>query len=183
MKKCKKVGHVYDQTKNRTCPECKRKSQNVWSKQYREKNREKLRNRAREWARDNQHVLNDYAKSHPEIVKKAKQKWKDLNPEKTPEAIKNWKKNNRHKLNFYGSRRRAIKAKAMPLWLNENQLAEIREFYTLAKELQWLSEEPLHVDHIIPLQGENVCGLHVPWNLQILPRSHNCKKSNKVDNI
>ncbi len=69
----------------------------------------------------------------------------------------------------------------VPPWLTKKQRKEIREWYNLAFELQWLSEEPLQVDHIIPLNSPLVSGLHVPWNLQILPGSLNRKKGNKLD--
>ena len=79
------------------------------------------------------------------------------------------------------AKRRSAKQKATPPWLTKEHFEEIQEFYTLAKELQWLFEgEKIHVDHITPLKGKSVCGLHVPWNLQLLPAKQNLKKSNKL---
>jgi hypothetical protein len=88
-------------------------------------------------------------------------------------------KDNPGKIIAKRARRRASELQAIPPWLSSGQHAEIEWYYTTAKELQWLSDEPLEVDHIEPLQGEDSCGLHVPWNLQILPRSLNRSKQNK----
>ena len=75
------------------------------------------------------------------------------------------------------ARRRATKLKATPDW-SEKEL--IKVVYSKAKWLESLTGLKYHVDHIVPLQGENVCGLHVWHNLQILEKSINLSKCNKV---
>ncbi len=69
---------------------------------------------------------------------------------------------------------------ATPKWLTENQKMEIRLKYRLAIELSRATGERHAVDHIIPLHGESVCGLHVPWNLQVLTQKDNLTKYNRM---
>jgi len=76
------------------------------------------------------------------------------------------------------ARRRRYKA-ATPHWLTPEQKAEIRGFYLEAQKLIKETGQRFEVDHIEPIQGEDVCGLNVPWNLQILLKEVNLKKSNK----
>jgi 5-methylcytosine-specific restriction endonuclease McrA len=69
---------------------------------------------------------------------------------------------------------------ATPKWLSAEQKLEIRLKYRLAIELSRRTGERYVVDHIVPLQGEEVCGLHVPWNLEVVTQTENLKKSNKL---
>lgn len=99
------------------------------------------------------------------------------NPERNAEARRRageWWKSNRGKANFMVARRRAWIKRATPAWLTAEQRRVIKVAYQIASELsgEW------HVDHVDPLRGEIVCGLHVPWNLQILPGDENRRKSN-----
>ena len=57
---------------------------------------------------------------------------------------------------------------------------EIKNFYWLARDLKAVTGEEYHVDHIVPINGKNVCGLHVPWNLQVLPADINMSKGNRI---
>jgi len=104
------------------------------------------------------------------------------NKDKHAKSVDRWQKTPRGKIKLLAqaAKYRAFKIQATPTWLTKSHLEEIESFYTLAKELQWLSDETLEVDHIVPLVGDTVCGLHVPWNLQILSASLNRKKSNKL---
>ena len=84
----------------------------------------------------------------------------------------------RSKRNAQEAKRRFQKHKATPNWLSEKHLQQIEDVYWLCKDLKSVSGEDYHVDHIIPLKNKSVCGLHVPWNLQVLPSDINISKSN-----
>lgn len=68
---------------------------------------------------------------------------------------------------------------ATPPWITRKQKLEIRQLYQIAITMTQTTGERYVVDHIIPLQGETVCGLHVPWNLRVTTQEENLKKSNK----
>lgn len=72
------------------------------------------------------------------------------------------------------------KGQRCPKWLDEAQHAQILEFYTKCAQLN-IGPLQYAVDHIVPLYGEKVSGLHVPWNLQILTRSENSSKGNRYE--
>lgn len=86
-----------------------------------------------------------------------------------------WGRKNKGKRNAVIAKRRAWVKRATPAWLTDEQREEIRCFYLRAAAMS----EPHHVDHIVPLRGRNVCGLNVPWNLQILPALENVRKTNR----
>jgi len=69
---------------------------------------------------------------------------------------------------------------ATPKWLSPEQRMEIRLKYRLAIELSRATGIRHAVDHEVPIQGEEVCGLHVPWNLRVITQDENLKKSNKL---
>jgi len=87
----------------------------------------------------------------------------------------------RLKRRYRDSIRRVEKENRTPEWLTFEQKLEIECFYYKALRYEEEYGVKYHVDHIIPLNGENVCGLHVPWNLQVLPAKENLRKSNKYD--
>lgn len=85
-----------------------------------------------------------------------------------------WWKSNRGKKAFMVARRRAWVKQATPPWLTSEQKRQIRAFYIEAS----LREGEWHVDHIDPLRGGKICGLNVPWNLQLLTGDDNRRKRN-----
>jgi 5-methylcytosine-specific restriction endonuclease McrA len=69
---------------------------------------------------------------------------------------------------------------ATPKWLTKEERLQMRDLYVQARKMTGLTRERYVVDHIVPLRGEEVCGLHVPWNLRVITQDDNLKKSNKL---
>ena len=96
------------------------------------------------------------------------------------EYKKQWRKNSSAMLAEALRRRRAGKVKRTPKWITNEDIWLMREVYCLAAKRTKLHRFIWHVDHIIPLHGKTVSGLHVPNNLQVIPALLNCKKGNKL---
>lgn len=160
-------------------------------KVYSVANREKINANKKLWVIENndkvKNIKKKYRNLYPEKNKNTSALWRLKNPEKAKESNRSWRLKNPEKakaaINFGIARRRSSKLQATPKWLTEEHYSEILYFYTLAQELAWLNQngKPFHVDHIIPLRGENVSGLHVPWNLQLMSAEENLKKGNTYE--
>ena len=86
-----------------------------------------------------------------------------------------WRQANPDKANAYGAKYRATKLEATMTWDQE----DIKQMYSFAKMMEKTFGGKHHVDHIVPLVHDKVCGLHVADNLQVLEASVNMSKSNK----
>jgi hypothetical protein len=128
-------------------------------------------------------------KKNPERYKETCRRHKEKNPKKYTEyKAKEYQKNkvryDKSNLAYRQSKhgksvrlacgrlRELSKIKATPTWLTKEMRDLMKAFYANRPE-------GYHVDHIVPIKGKNVCGLHVPWNLQYLPAQENLKKRNK----
>lgn len=123
----------------------------------------------------------DYRKSNSEQVKLVEKTYWLKNKDKNRAKSKKHYELNKSFYKAKSSERRATKRQATPSWLSKRHKKEIQDLFWLAQDLRSVTGEEYHVDHIVPLTNEIVCGLHVPWNLQILPSDINLSKSNSFD--
>jgi 5-methylcytosine-specific restriction endonuclease McrA len=162
-KKCK-AGHIdLRYTSSKECRTC-RLSKNLL-----------LRDKQKDWAIKNKNRISvvgkqRYYQNHEKELARSRAKWAQ-NPDAVRARNLDWIRRQPGYWTFAAAKRRAALRQAIPPWAD---LQAIKEFYAACPP-------GYHVDHIHPLQGKTVCGLHVLENLQYLTAEENLKKFNRLE--
>lgn len=144
----------------------------------------------------------DYYKKNAEIIKQKRRlkyaenpdkeravarvrsaEWRAANPSKVEAQKplkKAYKQANPEKMAALLAKRRAAKMLRTPKWLTKDDFWMMEQAYELAKTRSDAFGFEWHVDHVVPLQGAEVSGLHVPWNLRVIPWFENVSKGNRL---
>jgi hypothetical protein len=103
--------------------------------------------------------------------------WYEKNKERRSQSYAEWAKANKHIVNSIVSRRRAAKLRATPRWANHGAIQAVYEKAAYLTQVTGVRHE---VDHIYPLQGKKVCGLHCEANLRVITKFENISKHNRM---
>lgn len=120
-----------------------------------------------------------YLRTKEQSIQKAT-KWIAANKKKHINSVKQYVKRNPGKSRLWSANNRARRSKSIPRWLTLEHRELIAIYYIDAINISLKTGIPHEVDHIVPLCGKEVSGLHVPWNLQIILMTDNLAKSNKL---
>ena len=149
------------------------------------RDKENQKRLAKEWYLRNKEITleraRQWALAHPEETAAKKARWQQINKDRHNECNRNWNAKNQHKKTAAEAKRRSAKMQRTPRWLTPSELERIQALYSIAAMFTRESGIEHHVDHILPLQGATVSGLHVYENLRIITATENLKKSNKHD--
>lgn len=142
----------------------------VYKKQYRMNNLERINKVQKEYD----------AKKYPERRTYYQERYK-AQKDRIAEQTRLWRLKNAHINAKKESKRRAAKLQRIPIWLTKDDHWLIEETYSLAALRTKMFGFPWHVDHVLPLQGKVVSGLHVPLNLRVITGRENAVKHNRYE--
>lgn len=159
----------------------------AYDKEWAEKNRERSNGIKKAWKERNPDADHEYYlrnseaikqrekdrhASNPEIGRERAKAWHHANPDRARESHTAYYNDRRHEFIARARARKTKLAFATPSWADQVAIAAI---YRRAGDLG------MHVDHVIPLQGKTVCGLHVETNMQLLTPAENLSKGNRYE--
>ena len=161
--------------KSKECPAAKK----IWAAIHYLRNQDLYKTRSANWRINNKEVYEERIRLYldrEDIKLKARERtkeWNTKNPDRKREMDKKFYEENRSLVTSYKAKYRAAKRQATPKWLTREQENQIRAVYAEARRLTLETGTPYEVDHIVPLAGKIVSGLHVPWNLRAIPKIEN----------
>lgn len=160
-------GHTALRKTKGSCVECMKEDWAIDNEKRKTKPKSEAAKAAgrRYYEKNRETVIARAAARPSEEKRQHKQRYKDENPE-LYKALTSVRKR-RHR-------------DATPPWITKEQKFVMRKLYLQAMEMTKITGERYVVDHIVPLISEEVCGLHVPWNLRVITQEENLRKSNKI---
>lgn len=160
-------GHIALRKTKGACIECMKEDWAIDNERRKTKPKSEAAKAAgRKYYKKNKEAVKARASARPHAeVRQYKTKYKEQNPELYKALVSVRKRRHRN---------------ATPTWINKEQKFAMRQLYLQAQQMTKITGERYVVDHIVPLISDEVCGLHVPWNLRVITQEDNLKKSNKL---
>lgn len=137
-----------------------------YDKKYYAVNKTRYAEHSKSYRTENKEILAIYNKQRYQANKEKIKLWAKDARDARPEVYR-----------AKDAKRRASKLNATPKW---GDVEKIKVLYEYSKLCSIVLKQTFHVDHIVPLKGKTVCGLHVPSNLQVLTAFENISKSNRI---
>ena len=177
-KPCKR-GHFADRyVKSAQCVECVKIQSSAWKFENPEKHSASMR----KWIENNRELhgvrVKRWQSANKDKVRADAKAWIAANPDKVKAKRKRWIAKHPATYTALTVASVARRSKRVPKWLTSDDRWMMREAYKLAKLRTTMFGFVWEVDHIVPLRGEIVSGLHVPMNLQVIPKVDNRNKRN-----
>jgi 5-methylcytosine-specific restriction endonuclease McrA len=166
----------YAENKERRLASCK-----AWF----EANKERKHQTTKAWADANKEkraadAAAWYSKNKDEILAQSRAKYHQNIEKERARSTAYWEKNkdsHRGRVKKY----REARIERTPSWVDASDKLRMKCYYQVAQMRTRETGEIWTVDHIVPLQGEGVSGLHVQWNLQVITKAQNISKGNRLD--
>lgn len=183
-KECKR-GHISKRNvKNRSCMECVKLKKPQYDKNHYKRNSKKIKENVKKWCGENKEHCKQYRQQYYlDNIDYLREKSRKYSLERDyKEYLKKYRQDNKEALRpkdlAHTRKRQAAKLNATPLWYEHE---EIKLLYEESARITKESGIVMNVDHVVPLQGKLVSGLHCIANLQIITAEENMKKGNKFE--
>lgn len=175
-----KQGHLANRyVRNWTCVTCHAERCTKFLPKWRAENPEKSKQYSEKYSESHALSTKLWRDANKDKCYEAGRQWRQKHPEKCNILSSEWRSRNRDIMNSLKAKRRADLLDRFPKWLSIDEKWMIGQAYALAKLRTEVTGFDWHVDHVIPLRGQLVSGLHTPYNLQVIPATTNLQKGNR----